>query len=237
MHLVFVLFQDSDSKKLDKKESTGPPLQTASVSVRALIEEKIISRRGATASSASSNSKFIEQASYSLIWSFRMGRYFFEVWSETIYYDVKFNFAGTSSDSAASRAGFVAPAPPPLSTIRASAASPASPAPATSAQFASPRAPPAATAATNAPANIAQARDSTLIELLKKGSTKVRSNHLSTLLNCNYNITMSFFLSPGREKISIRSRTIITATRLHISTRTIRSVFQFRRRIFLASAQ
>lgn len=46
--------QDSDSKKLDKKESTGPPLQTASVSVRALIEEKIISRRGATAASTPS---------------------------------------------------------------------------------------------------------------------------------------------------------------------------------------
>ncbi|XP_041969431.1 uncharacterized protein LOC121726239 isoform X2 [Aricia agestis] len=43
--------KDSDSKKLDKKESTGPPLQTASVSIRALIEEKIISRRGATAAS------------------------------------------------------------------------------------------------------------------------------------------------------------------------------------------
>ncbi|CAK1550476.1 unnamed protein product [Leptosia nina] len=46
--------KDSDNKKLDKKESTGPPLQTASVSVRALIEEKIISRRGATNGSQSS---------------------------------------------------------------------------------------------------------------------------------------------------------------------------------------
>ncbi|KAL0819545.1 hypothetical protein ABMA28_007641 [Loxostege sticticalis] len=123
--------KDSDSKKLDKKESTGPPLQTASVSVRALIEEKIISRRGATATSTPSTS--------------------------------------TSTDTVVSRAGFVAPAPPPLSTIRTSA-SPASPAAtASSAQFVSPRAPPVVTVA-NA-ANIA--RDSTLIELLKKGNTKV----------------------------------------------------------------
>lgn len=44
--LVFVLLaQDSDSKKCEKKEVTGPPLQTASVSVRALIEEKIIQKR------------------------------------------------------------------------------------------------------------------------------------------------------------------------------------------------
>lgn len=49
--------QDSDNKKLDKKESTGPPLQTASVSVRALIEEKIISRRGATVSQAPTSGK------------------------------------------------------------------------------------------------------------------------------------------------------------------------------------
>lgn len=37
--------KDSDSKKSDKKESSGPPLQTASVGVRALIEEKIINKR------------------------------------------------------------------------------------------------------------------------------------------------------------------------------------------------
>lgn len=49
--MIYVFLQESDSKKLDKKESTGPPLQTASVSVRALIEEKIISRRVATATS------------------------------------------------------------------------------------------------------------------------------------------------------------------------------------------
>ena len=30
---------------MEKKESNGPPLQTASSSVRALIEEKIISKR------------------------------------------------------------------------------------------------------------------------------------------------------------------------------------------------
>lgn len=37
--------KESDAKKCDKKESSGPPLQTASIGVRALIEEKIISKR------------------------------------------------------------------------------------------------------------------------------------------------------------------------------------------------
>lgn len=37
--------KESDSKKCDKKETPGPPLQTASIGVRALIEEKIISKR------------------------------------------------------------------------------------------------------------------------------------------------------------------------------------------------
>lgn len=40
-----VFSQDSEAKKTDKKDSNGPPLQTASVSVRALIEEKIIQKR------------------------------------------------------------------------------------------------------------------------------------------------------------------------------------------------
>ncbi|KAG8227230.1 hypothetical protein J437_LFUL008194, partial [Ladona fulva] len=37
--------KDSESKKSERKESSGPPLQTASVSVRALIGEKIIQKR------------------------------------------------------------------------------------------------------------------------------------------------------------------------------------------------
>lgn len=37
--------QDGDNKKSEKKETPGPPLQTASVNVRALIEEKIIQKR------------------------------------------------------------------------------------------------------------------------------------------------------------------------------------------------
>ncbi|XP_066995962.2 serine-rich adhesin for platelets [Anabrus simplex] len=37
--------KDSESKKCEKKEVSGPPLQTASMSVRALIEEKIIQKR------------------------------------------------------------------------------------------------------------------------------------------------------------------------------------------------
>ncbi|XP_046971231.1 zinc finger protein 541 [Vanessa cardui] len=120
--------KDSDSKKLDKKESTGPPLQTASVSVRALIEEKIISRRGATVTTSQS-----------------IG----------------------SSDIATSRSGFVAPAPPPLSSIKNSTSSSIV---GSSMQFASPRAPLAGTVTNNISAN---QRDSTLIELLKKGSSKV----------------------------------------------------------------
>ncbi|KAG6455454.1 hypothetical protein O3G_MSEX009219 [Manduca sexta] len=123
--------KDSDSKKLDKKEATGPPLQTASVSVRALIEEKIISRRGAASSTPS---------------------------------------ISTSTDAVAPRTGFVAPAPPPLSSIRTSVASPASPV--TTTHFVSPRAPPVVTVATNLTNTINVQRDSTLIELLKKSNTK-----------------------------------------------------------------
>ncbi|CAH1709992.1 unnamed protein product [Aphis gossypii] len=37
--------KETDSKKWEKKEASGPPLQTASMSVRALIEEKIIQKR------------------------------------------------------------------------------------------------------------------------------------------------------------------------------------------------
>lgn len=37
--------KDTESKKNEKKETPGPPLQTASIGVRALIEEKIISKR------------------------------------------------------------------------------------------------------------------------------------------------------------------------------------------------
>ncbi|XP_053613981.1 uncharacterized protein LOC128677283 isoform X2 [Plodia interpunctella] len=124
--------KDSDNKKLDKKESTGPPLQTASVSVRALIEEKIISRRGATATASTSC---------------------------------------TITEAASSRSGFVAPAPPPLSSLRTSSSPVSSSA---TSQFVSPRAPPVVTIATNVTSNMTVAhRDSTLIELLKKGNTKV----------------------------------------------------------------
>ncbi|XP_075147544.1 uncharacterized protein LOC142221654 isoform X2 [Haematobia irritans] len=37
--------KDPETKKSEKKENNGPPLQTASIGVRALIEEKIISKR------------------------------------------------------------------------------------------------------------------------------------------------------------------------------------------------
>lgn len=37
--------KDPEAKKSEKKENSGPPLQTASIGVRALIEEKIISKR------------------------------------------------------------------------------------------------------------------------------------------------------------------------------------------------
>lgn len=38
--------KDAEPKKCDKKETIGPPLQTASIGIRALIEEKIINKRG-----------------------------------------------------------------------------------------------------------------------------------------------------------------------------------------------
>ena len=44
------LKKDSECKKPDKKDPNTPPLQTASVSIRALIEEKIIQRRNLNAS-------------------------------------------------------------------------------------------------------------------------------------------------------------------------------------------
>ncbi|XP_034834133.1 zinc finger protein 541 isoform X2 [Maniola hyperantus] len=127
--------KDSDSKKLDKKESTGPPLQTASVSVRALIEEKIISRRGATVTSSPS--------------------------------------IGTNTDiTVTSRSGFVAPAPPPLSTIKNSGTTATIISPST--QFVSPRVPPVVPNVTvTTSGGVGGPKDSTLIELLKKGSSKV----------------------------------------------------------------
>lgn len=54
MHSITTsISQDSENKKSEKKEPGGPPLQTASVSVRALIEEKIINRRITNPSSTS----------------------------------------------------------------------------------------------------------------------------------------------------------------------------------------
>lgn len=38
--------KDAESRKSDKREILGPPLQTASIGIRALIEEKIYSKRG-----------------------------------------------------------------------------------------------------------------------------------------------------------------------------------------------
>jgi len=37
--------KDPETKRNEKKDASGPPLQTASIGVRALIEEKIISKR------------------------------------------------------------------------------------------------------------------------------------------------------------------------------------------------
>ncbi|XP_039282928.1 mucin-5AC [Nilaparvata lugens] len=68
--------KDSDSKKCEKKETTGPPLQTASMSVRALIEEKIIQKRitnpslaahtqtNLTYSTAETSSRTVPQSQY-----------------------------------------------------------------------------------------------------------------------------------------------------------------------------
>ena len=48
------LKKDSECKKPDKKDPNTPPLQTASVSIRALIEEKIIQRRNMAAAGVGS---------------------------------------------------------------------------------------------------------------------------------------------------------------------------------------
>lgn len=37
--------KDPETKRSEKRDNSGPPLQTASIGVRALIEEKIISKR------------------------------------------------------------------------------------------------------------------------------------------------------------------------------------------------
>ncbi|XP_022116565.2 uncharacterized protein LOC110994315 isoform X1 [Pieris rapae] len=140
LHGGYFKKQDSDNKKLDKKESTGPPLQTASVSVRALIEEKIISRRGATTSQA------------------------------------------TGVIDTTTRSGFATPAPPPLSSIRTSAL-PASPA-TTSVHFVSPKVPPVTLGSNVSNITTAQ-RDSTLIELLKKGNSKVVKRSASDPGQCS----------------------------------------------------
>ncbi|XP_043278000.1 uncharacterized protein [Venturia canescens] len=48
-------FKKDENKKTEKKETPGPPLQTASVNVRALIEEKIIQKRTTGKSTTEAN--------------------------------------------------------------------------------------------------------------------------------------------------------------------------------------
>nr|CAD7257038.1 unnamed protein product [Timema shepardi] len=55
---------DSESKKCEKKEVSGPPLQTASMSVRALIEEKIIQKRITNPHLAVSHAQTTHQITY-----------------------------------------------------------------------------------------------------------------------------------------------------------------------------
>lgn len=47
--------KDPETKKTEKRDTTGPPLQTASIGVRALIEEKIISKRSKDLNKVSTN--------------------------------------------------------------------------------------------------------------------------------------------------------------------------------------
>nr|CAD7393485.1 unnamed protein product [Timema cristinae] len=56
--------EDSESKKCEKKEVSGPPLQTASMSVRALIEEKIIQKRITNPHLAVSHAQTTHQITY-----------------------------------------------------------------------------------------------------------------------------------------------------------------------------
>ncbi|KAK9869215.1 hypothetical protein WA026_002966 [Henosepilachna vigintioctopunctata] len=57
------VIRETDSKKNEKKDSSAPPLQTASVSVRALIEEKIINRRTTTTTTQQQTPKSSEETS------------------------------------------------------------------------------------------------------------------------------------------------------------------------------
>ncbi|KAL1110100.1 hypothetical protein AAG570_008177, partial [Ranatra chinensis] len=62
--------KDSESKKNEKKEVTGPPLQTASISVRALIEEKIIQKRITNPSLATHTQTNLTYSSMYRVWFF-----------------------------------------------------------------------------------------------------------------------------------------------------------------------
>ncbi|XP_068893870.1 uncharacterized protein [Tenebrio molitor] len=86
--------KDAENKKCEKKDANGPPLQTASVSVRALIEEKIINKRitnpQPTASSEDSQ----------------------KTTAPPLFPLTVHSSAGNSSDLDAKMTSFVVPAPP-----------------------------------------------------------------------------------------------------------------------------
>jgi hypothetical protein len=92
--LIREAFQDAENKKCEKKDANGPPLQTASVSVRALIEEKIINKRitnpQPTASSEDSQ----------------------KTTAPPLFPLTVHSSAGNSSDLDAKMTSFVVPAPP-----------------------------------------------------------------------------------------------------------------------------
>ncbi|XP_071053390.1 zinc finger protein 541 isoform X2 [Onthophagus taurus] len=92
--------KDTDNKKNEKKDPNGPPLQTASVSVRALIEEKIISKRNISSSSDDTSSPVRTSAP--------------PLFPLTVHSPVT---SGTTSEADSSKTSFAVPAPPQLSTV------------------------------------------------------------------------------------------------------------------------
>lgn len=92
--------QDSENKKCEKKEAGGPPLQTASVSVRALIEEKIINKRITNPSNTASGSQDESKSSAPPLFPL------------TVH-------SSSNTDLESKISSFVVPAPPQLSNEKA----------------------------------------------------------------------------------------------------------------------
>ncbi|XP_048504892.1 mucin-4 isoform X8 [Athalia rosae] len=87
--------KDAENKKCEKKEVVGPPLQTASVGVRALIEEKIIQKRTTALALSATDASNGAQS--------RLGTNTFTTQADR-------------TNHTPGKTGFAVPAPPPLTT-------------------------------------------------------------------------------------------------------------------------